>query len=92
MLESTLSSIMLGSMSGSGGRIWRGPMYAQTMPLRSTILYALIFTLSLKLLSAGSEGMSTQSPFTSNFQPWYTQRMPHSSLRPKKRLALRCGQ
>ncbi len=31
---------------------------------------ALFFTLFLKLDSAGSEGMSTQSPVTSNFQPW----------------------
>jgi hypothetical protein len=28
--------------------------------------------------------MSTQRPSTSNFHPWYTQRRPHSSLRPKK--------
>ena len=27
-------------------------------------------TLFLKLLSAGSDGMSTQLPSTSNFQPW----------------------
>ena len=39
-------------------------------PLRSWVGYALIFTLSLKFDSAGSDGMSTQSPFTSNFHPW----------------------
>ena len=27
-------------------------------------------TLFLKLLSAGSDGMSTQAPDVSNFQPW----------------------
>jgi hypothetical protein len=43
----------------------------------------LIRTLFLKLLSAGSDGMSTQAPVVSNFQPWYTQRRPSSSLRPK---------
>src|SRR5690242_21404803 len=37
-------------------------------------------------------GMSTQLPPTSNFQPWYTHRKPHSSLRPKKSDAPRCGQ
>ena len=73
--------------------IWsRGPMYTQMQPPHSRAGYALIFTLSLKLDSAGSDGMSTQSPFTSNFHPWYTQRSPHSSLRPKNRLARRCGQ
>ena len=35
--------------------------------------------------------MSTQRPSASNFQPWYTQRRPHSSLRPKNRSAPRCG-
>src|SRR6185436_14429553 len=49
-------------------------------------------TLFLKLLSAGSDGMSTQAPVTSNFQPWYTQRRPSSSLRPKNIEAPRCGQ
>src|SRR5579863_8221923 len=36
--------------------------------------------------------MSTHVPFTSNFHPWYTHLKPHSSLRPQKRLARRCGQ
>src|SRR5262245_28237164 len=36
--------------------------------------------------------MSTQRPDTSNFQPWYGQRRPHSSLRPKKSEAPRWGQ
>src|SRR5207249_6617798 len=49
-------------------------------------------TLSLKALSAGSLGMSIHWPDTSNFQPWYTQRIPHSSLRPKNSDAPRCGQ
>jgi len=48
--------------------------------------------LSLKALSAGSFGMSTHRPDTSNFQPWYTQRIPQSSLRPKKSAAPRWGQ
>ena len=42
--------------------------------------------------SSGSFGMSTQRPVTSYFQPWYEQRSPHSSLRPKKSDAPRCGQ
>src|SRR3989442_1867875 len=46
----------------------------------------------LKLFSAGSFGMSTQTPSQSNFQPWYTQRRPSFSFRPKKREAPRCGQ
>jgi hypothetical protein len=36
--------------------------------------------------------MSTHWPETSNFQPWYTQRRPHCSLRPKNSDAPRCGQ
>ena len=44
-------------------------MYVQIIPLRSTQGYARTRTLDLKLLSAGSEGMSTQAPVTSNFQP-----------------------
>src|SRR4051794_32464356 len=35
--------------------------------------------------------MSRHVPSTSNFQPWYTQRRPPSSLRPKNREAPRCG-
>ena len=45
-------------------------MYAQIIPCRSRVGYASARTLSLKLLSAGSLGMSTQRPVTSNFQPW----------------------
>ena len=41
---------------------------------------------------AGSVGRSTHLPSASNFQPWYTQRSPHSSLRPKNIGARRCGQ
>jgi hypothetical protein len=70
MLVATIDGCtILGSISGSGGRSDRGPMYAQTMPLRSRVGYAFARTLVLKLLSAGSEGMSTQAPITSNFQP-----------------------
>ena len=36
--------------------------------------------------------MSTHRPSASNFHPWYTQRRPHSSLRPKNRSAPRCAQ
>ena len=36
--------------------------------------------------------MSTQWPSQLYFQPWYTQRRPSSSLRPKKSDAPRCGQ
>ena len=42
--------------------------------------------------SAGSLGISMHLPAVSNFQPWYTQRRPLSSLRPKKSEAPRCGQ
>ena len=41
---------------------------------------------------AGSAGISRQVPFTSNFHPWYEQRRPSSSLRPKNIGAPRCGQ
>jgi len=39
----------------------------------------------------GNLGM-TISGSTANFHPWYTQRNPHSSLRPKNMLARPCGQ
>src|SRR4051812_7325499 len=61
-------------------------------PPRSRAGYATVRTLFLKLDSAGSDGMSTQLPSTSNFQPWYTQRRPSSSLRPKNIEAPRWGQ
>ena len=82
----------LASKSGSGGGVERGPMYAQTIPFRSWVGYAVACTLVLKSDSAGSLGMSTQWPAASNFQPWYTQRRPSSSLRPKNSDAPRCGQ
>ena len=41
---------------------------------------------------AGSAGMSWQLPSTENFQPWYTQRRPPSSLRANTSGAPRCGQ
>src|SRR5213594_956322 len=62
------------------------------MSLRSTHGYAVAWIFDLKLLSSGSLGMSTQCPSQLYFQPWYTQRRPSSSLRPKKRDAPRCGQ
>ena len=58
-------------------------MYAQTTPPSSTVGYAVSFTLRLKSYSAGSFGISTHTPRASNFHPWYTQRMPFSSLRPR---------
>ncbi len=87
-----VSGTCVHSICGVGGLESAGPMYVHTIPPNSSVGYAVIFTLSLKLDSAGSEGMSTQSPCTSNFHPWYTQRIPASSFRPKKRLARRCGQ
>src|SRR6184192_2368123 len=62
------------------------------MSLRSTHGYAVAWIFDLKLLSSGSLGMSTQCPSQLYFQPWYTQRRPSSSLRPKKSDAPRCGQ
>ena len=41
---------------------------------------------------SGSFIWSTQLPSTSNFQPWYTQRRPHSSLRPNHKETRRWGQ
>src|SRR5439155_9701796 len=76
---------------GSGGGCSRVPRYAQTRPPFSTTGTALARTLSLKLLSTGSLGMSTQRPVTSNFPPWYTHRSTPSSFRPKNRDAPRCG-
>ena len=61
-------------------------------PLRSAARKAVWETLSLKLLSGGSLGMSTHLPVSSNFQPWYPQRSPSSSLRPKKSEAPLWGQ
>jgi hypothetical protein len=42
--------------------------------------------------SSGTDGSSTHCPVRSNFQPWYEQRMPHSSFRPKYSDAPRCAQ
>ena len=60
---------MFHSKSGSGGgtsaRAHIGPDDA--VPLLHG--YAVAWTLSLKLDSGGSFGMSTQRPATSNFQP-----------------------
>ena len=54
--------------------------------------YARARTLLANVLWLGSLGMSTHFPVRSNFQPWYGQRMPDASLRPKYMLAPRCGQ
>src|SRR2546426_5674696 len=62
------------------------------MSFRSTQGYATARIFDLKLLSSGSLGMSPQCPSQLYFEPWYTQRNPSSSLRPKKRDAPRCGQ
>ncbi len=51
---------MLPSRSGMGGGSVRGPRYAHTIPPRSCVGYATALILDLKLLSAGSFGMSTQ--------------------------------
>src|SRR5262252_9595841 len=80
------------SSSGGGGADWLGPRYAHTTPPLSTVGYAFAVTFDLKSDSAGSLGMSTQVPWASNFQPWYTQRRPASSLRPKNSEAPRWGQ
>ena len=78
-----VSGCCVNSNRGSGGRCAGGPMYAQITPPSSTVGYAAVLTLCLKSYSSGSLGISTQAPFTSNFQPWYTHRMPFSSLRPR---------
>jgi hypothetical protein len=69
-----------------------GPMYAHTKPPHSSTGYALCLTFCAIVLSAGSETISSTLPSTSIFQPWYRQRSPHSSLRPKNSEARRCGQ
>jgi hypothetical protein len=68
-----------------------GPMYTHTNPPASWDGYVLCLTLLLSVLCAGSDGTSTTLPSTSIFQPWYRQRSPHSSLRPRTRDARRCG-
>src|SRR6266446_3169869 len=70
------------SKPGLGGFLSAGPIYAQSTSPASTTGYAWSFTLALKVSPSGTLGKSTQSPCTSNFQPWYTHRSPHSSLRP----------
>ena len=67
-------------------------MYAHTSPPRSTHGYVVACTFDSNLEPSGSFSWSTQLPSMSNFQPWYAQRMPSSSLRPKKNEAARCGQ
>ena len=41
--------------------------------------------------SGSTFGMSMHLPSTSYFQPWWMQRRPHSSLRPKNRFERRCA-
>src|SRR5215470_9804557 len=55
--------------SRKGVMLDSGPMYVHTIPPDSCVGYATAFTLSLKSDSAGSLGMSTHRPVTSNFQP-----------------------
>src|SRR5215216_4786065 len=87
-----LAGTWVHSSSGGGGTSSDGPRYAHSTPPRSCTGYAVVRTLDLKSDSGGSLGMSTQVPSVSNFQPWYTQRKPFSSLRPKNSDAPRCGQ
>src|SRR6185437_6804459 len=61
-----------------------------TIPPDSWTGYDFIRTFSQN--GAGSDGMSTHLPSTSNAHPWYTQRSDASSFRPKYREAPRCGQ
>ena len=46
-------------------------MYVHTMPADSTTGYDVVCTVSLNWLSGAFEGMPTQLPSTSNFQPWW---------------------
>ena len=78
-----------GSNSGASRSV---SSHAQTKPPHSRVLYDWCLTLPCSGDSSGSDAMATQLPSTSNFQPWYRQRNPHSSLRPKTSEALRCGQ
>ncbi len=47
-----------------------GPRYAQIIPPPSQVGYDAIVTFVLNSESGGSDGMSTQTPLRSNFQPW----------------------
>src|SRR5713226_4330997 len=62
------------------------------MPLSSRHGLAMALTFVRKSDSVGSFGISMHCPLVSNFQPWYTQRRPASSLRPKNSEAPRWGQ
>ena len=46
-------------------------MYVHTMPADSTTGYDVVCTVSMNWLSGSLEGMPTQLPSTSNFQPWW---------------------
>src|SRR5918911_3797783 len=81
------------SNSGSGGCCSGSPMYVQRMSPTLTSGYAVVRTLLRKFEFSGSDGTSRHCPFTSNFQPWYAQRMPHSpKTLPNQSDAPRCGQ
>ena len=57
-----------------------GPMYVHTIPPDSRTGYDVMRIRWEN--GCSSERWSTHCPVTSNFQPWYVQRSPHSSLRP----------
>src|SRR6185503_11617105 len=57
------------SISGTSGIVSGGPRYAQIVSASSRTGYARTWIRSLKLLSAGSLGISTHAPDVSNFQP-----------------------
>src|ERR687886_1931220 len=81
------------SNSGSGGCLSGSPMYVQRMSPTLTSGYAVVRTLLRKFEFSGSDGTSRHCPLTSNFQPWYAQRMPHSPYTfPNQSDAPRCGQ
>src|SRR5919199_3981076 len=80
------------SNSGRPGRCSGSPRCVQRTSPIFTSGYPVSFTLRQKLLFSGSDGTSTHCPVTSYFQPWYAQRMPHSSTRPNHSETPRCAQ
>src|SRR5689334_20252881 len=92
----TIAYLMPGVGAQAGGSNSRisslGPSHAQTKPPASRTGQDLCFSDFMSAEPSGSEDISTMLPSTSNFQPWYRQRSPHSSLRPKTSEAPRCGQ
>src|SRR5690348_3362622 len=53
----------------NGGISSAGPIQVQMNPAASCVGYALCFTLRVKLLSAGSDGISSTVPSAATFQP-----------------------